>query len=175
MTCPICLLDDASFKTSCHHSYHRECLRQWARENPTCPVCRAPFTIADLSHLTRSSLRASRCISENYVRQLFRNVGAMFVYVNNREPTVFGATWIFHTRGVISWMSSAWAEHYRAARGHTLEAFQLSNDTGVPTVVHSFCGVPPARLFYCRICRQAVFSHYRFLSAHFAHEHAPIN
>lgn len=169
--CPICLLDGASFKTSCQHSFHTECLRKWALLNQTCPVCRGAFNVVDLSHLTRSGLWASRRVSENYVRQQFR-ASAMFVYPA-REPTVFGATWVFHAH-TPSWMSAEWVEHYRSRRGHTLEAFQLSQ-AGVHSVVHSVRGVPPARLFYCRICRQVVYSQYRFLCSHVALEHSSIN
>lgn len=42
-TCVICQSDGLVFKTlPCGHHFHRGCVQQWLRKNPTCPLCRAP-------------------------------------------------------------------------------------------------------------------------------------
>lgn len=44
--CPVCLEPiEIPLRTGCGHDYHSECIRRWARVNPTCPVCRAELVI----------------------------------------------------------------------------------------------------------------------------------
>jgi hypothetical protein len=46
--CPVCLEPiETPLRTECGHFYHFECIRRWARVNPTCPVCRADLVIPD--------------------------------------------------------------------------------------------------------------------------------
>lgn len=48
MECPICRESNGRFITlPCHptHSFHRECLAEWVKKNPTCPNCRKPVAI----------------------------------------------------------------------------------------------------------------------------------
>ena len=55
--CAICMCefgpDDNVSPLPCNmnHYFHTECLEHWIKENPTCPMCRAPITPADLEEL----------------------------------------------------------------------------------------------------------------------------
>ena len=51
--CPICL-DKLNFISSeediiyinlkkCNHSFHKDCLKEWTKDNNTCPICRCIF------------------------------------------------------------------------------------------------------------------------------------
>ena len=44
-SCPICLedfqVDDKAFHSDCHHYTHFNCLDEWVKYKPECPVCRA--------------------------------------------------------------------------------------------------------------------------------------
>lgn len=43
LTCCICDLDDNLIKTTCNHSVHDDCLKQWfkySKSGPICPMCR---------------------------------------------------------------------------------------------------------------------------------------
>ncbi len=52
--CTVCLVDFTEGgqvrKLDCHHRFHVACIRQWRQtlerrfEDPTCPLCRAPFS-----------------------------------------------------------------------------------------------------------------------------------
>ncbi|KAH9453890.1 hypothetical protein Pst134EA_013008 [Puccinia striiformis f. sp. tritici] len=41
--CAVCLgfLDSDTLSLKCEHVFHRECINQWLRHNPSCPSCRA--------------------------------------------------------------------------------------------------------------------------------------
>jgi len=57
--CAICLEDEAGWNTQCGHLYHRQCLEQWVRCSPHCPVCKAaiavrPDLLADLLGFSES-------------------------------------------------------------------------------------------------------------------------
>jgi hypothetical protein len=45
--CAICQeamkVNKKCIKLSCDHVYHKNCIREWMRRNPTCPTCRAPI------------------------------------------------------------------------------------------------------------------------------------
>jgi len=45
--CSICLkkyeIFDAEYRTPCEHKYHINCIDEWSRKNPTCPLCRRPL------------------------------------------------------------------------------------------------------------------------------------
>lgn len=41
--CSICyneILPDDMYELTCSHSFHKECITRWIRNNPTCPLCR---------------------------------------------------------------------------------------------------------------------------------------
>src|SRR5690606_12492602 len=40
-TCLICRCEDSDLTTTCFHSYHKECLDLWLKENNSCPYCRS--------------------------------------------------------------------------------------------------------------------------------------
>lgn len=53
-SCPICIDDftqeDLLAKkvhriASCHHFYHQDCIAAWAKNSPTCPVCKVEFNL----------------------------------------------------------------------------------------------------------------------------------
>lgn len=49
--CPICFTNCSgsdSLALECSHVFHRECLKKWVEENPSCPVCRNPMNEAFL-------------------------------------------------------------------------------------------------------------------------------
>jgi hypothetical protein len=45
--CPICLQgysdDSIIFILDCNHTYHEQCIKEWAITNRTCPMCRTIF------------------------------------------------------------------------------------------------------------------------------------
>ena len=41
----------------CHHFFHFDCLEEWVDQNPTCPMCRAPLTPADLQREYENQMR----------------------------------------------------------------------------------------------------------------------
>lgn len=48
-TCSICLDgfkagENVDELVECKHTFHRECISIWIRENPTCPICRMRYT-----------------------------------------------------------------------------------------------------------------------------------
>lgn len=53
--CPICFnkLESDSCKTSCNHSFHKECILQWSRHGDKCPVCRDPLSTCQTCSGTR--------------------------------------------------------------------------------------------------------------------------
>lgn len=50
--CPICITtiapSEGAVLEGCHHTFHRVCAMQWLKDNPTCPMCRTPSTVASL-------------------------------------------------------------------------------------------------------------------------------
>jgi hypothetical protein len=41
--CPVCLsdnLDEIIVETVCKHTFHEKCIKTWARNNSSCPICR---------------------------------------------------------------------------------------------------------------------------------------
>lgn len=49
--CPICMTESIgseSLALECSHVFHRECLKKWIEEHPSCPVCRNPINEAFL-------------------------------------------------------------------------------------------------------------------------------
>lgn len=47
--CPICLEEyvrrEKVTVLPCKHDFHTRCVSEWARKNPSCPVCRADFVL----------------------------------------------------------------------------------------------------------------------------------
>ena len=43
--CIICLnsINEEYIKLECEHSYHKDCIEQWALVNPSCAVCRKKY------------------------------------------------------------------------------------------------------------------------------------
>jgi len=41
--CPICLSSTNSVvKLNCNHEFHKDCISEWFKVNPSCPICRNP-------------------------------------------------------------------------------------------------------------------------------------
>lgn len=40
--CPICLefLTESDIVLRCNHCFHKTCIKDWMKKNPTCPTCR---------------------------------------------------------------------------------------------------------------------------------------
>lgn len=52
--CPICFeeliaIDIVRCETTCHKWFHRECIKRWVEDSPTCPMCRAEWKEAHAS------------------------------------------------------------------------------------------------------------------------------
>ncbi len=55
--CPICFeeltdgaaIDTIRCETTCHKWFHRECIKRWVEDSPTCPMCRAEWKEAPAS------------------------------------------------------------------------------------------------------------------------------
>jgi hypothetical protein len=55
--CPICFeeltdgtaIDTVRCETTCHKWFHRECIKRWVEDSPTCPMCRAEWKEAQVS------------------------------------------------------------------------------------------------------------------------------
>ena len=55
--CPVCLgTSPISARLPCRHQFCRECIEDWARRSPGagCPLCRAPFSVADIGAAIRA-------------------------------------------------------------------------------------------------------------------------
>eukprot|EP00066_Takifugu_rubripes_P030166 XP_011619432.1 PREDICTED: histone acetyltransferase p300-like [Takifugu rubripes] len=52
--CNVCLCDYTDGETlrtlPCLHSYHRDCIDHWLKDNPVCPVCRTDLTDSETLH-----------------------------------------------------------------------------------------------------------------------------
>lgn len=58
-SCAICqdaVVGNATQIRHCHHMFHRDCIRQWFRESPRCPVCR--HDIRNLQSSTSNTIDA---------------------------------------------------------------------------------------------------------------------
>lgn len=42
--CPICHENNVSIQSKCGHYFCSQCLKQWFRQQPTCPTCRCEFS-----------------------------------------------------------------------------------------------------------------------------------
>ena len=51
--CPICLenIDNDGEYLPCAHHYHMNCINDWIREKPLCPICKIPIYISSPEHL----------------------------------------------------------------------------------------------------------------------------
>ena len=57
--CPICFeelidgtaIDTVRCETTCHKWFHRECIKRWVEDSPTCPMCRAEWKEAPVSEI----------------------------------------------------------------------------------------------------------------------------
>lgn len=79
-TCPICLREitcNNCMMTSCEHSFHPECLKQWLsvcedqNNATTCPVCRSPFQFRRL--FDPEELDFITMYKDNMTREDFKN------------------------------------------------------------------------------------------------------
>ena len=65
--CTICLekINNKKIELSCNHIFHRDCLREWMKQKPSCPVCRRdiPVDKNDLEIVT--ALEEKRIDREN--------------------------------------------------------------------------------------------------------------
>ncbi|TWW81562.1 E3 ubiquitin-protein ligase RNF43 [Takifugu flavidus] len=56
--CNVCLCDYTDGETlrtlPCLHSYHRDCIDHWLKDNPVCPVCRTDLTDSETLHTQHS-------------------------------------------------------------------------------------------------------------------------
>ncbi|XP_017488190.1 PREDICTED: E3 ubiquitin-protein ligase RING1-like, partial [Rhagoletis zephyria] len=73
--CSICkegLLErDDILITACSHNFHRICLLNWLKKNPSCPQCRARCTSRDFSQITGARTRSRTALqSDNPSRDL---------------------------------------------------------------------------------------------------------
>ena len=113
-----------------------------------------------------------RMVYESRARARFNNVHITFNYRGSLDYT--NAVWIIHSYGRRNWMPENWIRSLRGHRGHTLEAFRLSQD-GAFTVCRVYNGMAPRRLYTCRFCNNYVFNDYIMLRSHIQMEHPARN
>ena len=46
-TCPICMEPNANHFTVCAHKFHEQCIANWLKIKPTCPMCKTNITNAN--------------------------------------------------------------------------------------------------------------------------------
>jgi hypothetical protein len=66
--CTICIeyiLTDIEF-LPCAHAFHQECVREWLRDHPVCPICKIPVHIKSLEDLEVHNMRQ---IEEERIRE----------------------------------------------------------------------------------------------------------
>ena len=185
--CPICLdvlSDSAISTTSCLHKFHNVCIVRWFERHRTCPTCRKRFECSEIMDIsgtrpparpTREAMNMLRLATERMVRAEFAPcVDICFMYTDPNFMSAYHALWFIRVPegATPNWMPERWRNSLSSRSSQqTREALRLSQEEGVHTIIHSANGVPPRRLYHCRVCSEVVYSDYRLVTAHYALAH----
>jgi len=177
VTCAICIDTENSqiTLTSCRHTFHDDCLKEWMLSSNTCPICRelfptcapSPVTFSDLLRQEaviirppspdRFSIYNYRNFHEYYAQFRFGGHAMLdFTYPYEGAPIDL-AVWRIRAIGS-SWIPVPWIMLFSRRRGQTIEALEAIRRNNATVDLSTVGGAPPRRLYLCRQCRSAVFS-----------------